>query len=76
MFKLIDYLCRCLVNNAASLVFADASWQPRWLVRKQLGVNLEGALALTVAFLPTLREAAKENKIAKPRYMPLYKKII
>jgi len=45
----------CVVNNAATLVFAEAEWQTRDMVSKQMDVNVTGALMVTNAFLPLLR---------------------
>ena len=36
----------CVVNNAATLVFADAEWQSIEMARKQLEVNTLGPLAV------------------------------
>ncbi len=47
----------CVVNNAASLVFADAEWQTMAMAERQLAVNVLGPLAVTKAFLPLLRES-------------------
>merc|ERR1712117_194213 len=47
----------CVVNNAATLVFADAEWQSIEMARKQLEVNTLGPLAVSKAFLPLLRES-------------------
>ena len=44
----------CLVNNAASLVFGEATWQTEEQVRWQLEVNFLGPLAVTRASLPLL----------------------
>lgn len=46
-----------VVNNAAVLVFAEAEWQTRDMVRHQFDVNVVGALELTKAFLPLLRRS-------------------
>ena len=46
-----------MVNNAASLVFADAEWQTMAMAERQLAVNVLGPLAVTKAFLPLLRES-------------------
>ena len=37
----------CVVNNAATLVFADAEWQSIEMARKQLEVNTLGPLAVS-----------------------------
>ena len=38
----------CVVNNAATLVFADAEWQSIEMARKQLEVNTLGPLAVRI----------------------------
>ena len=47
----------CLVNNAAVLVFAEATWQTEAQVLGQLSVNTAGPLLLTRALLPELARA-------------------
>ena len=38
----------CVVNNAATLVFADAEWQSIEMARKQLEVNTLGPFAVRI----------------------------
>ena len=42
----------CVVNNAATLVFADAEWQSIEMARKQLEVNTLGPLAVSYRLEP------------------------
>ena len=42
----------CVVNNAATLVFADAEWQSIEMARKQLEVNTLGPLAVSYHLEP------------------------
>ncbi len=45
----------CVVNNAASpLVFGEAVWLTRPMVRRQFEVNVIGAWAVSQTFLPHL----------------------
>ena len=43
-----------VVNNAATLVFADAAFQTSQLVRNQIDVNLYGVWSVSKTFLPHL----------------------
>jgi NAD(P)-dependent dehydrogenase (short-subunit alcohol dehydrogenase family) len=44
-----------VVNNAASpLVFGEATWLTRQMVRRQFDVNVIGAWAVSQTFLPHL----------------------
>ncbi len=62
-----------VVNNAATLVFAQAEWQPLELARRQFDVNVIGALSVTKAYLPMLRESRGRiiNMISFCTYCPL-----
>ena len=47
----------CLVNNAATLVFAEATWQTEAQAINQVEVNMVGPLLLTRAFITRLATA-------------------
>lgn len=49
-----DTVLWAVVNNAATLVFADAMWHTRALVRRQIDVNFIGCWAVSQAFMPHL----------------------
>ena len=47
----------CLVNNAATLVFGEATWQTEEQILNQVHVNMVGPLRMTKALLPLLAKA-------------------
>ena len=44
----------CLVNNAATMVFGETSWQTEAMIRNQMEVNFLGPVLLSRACLPLL----------------------
>ena len=52
----------CVVNNAATLVFADAEWQSIEMARRQLEVNTLGPLAVRYHITCNLSNASDEIK--------------
>lgn len=46
---------RCLVNNAAVMIFGEFEWQTGEQLREQVEVNLLGAMRITQSLMPLIR---------------------
>ena len=62
MFQATKSELWCVVNNAASpLVFGEAVWLTREMVKRQFDVNVIGAWAVSQAFMPHLIKSKGNN---------------
>ncbi|CAK9813909.1 Estradiol 17-beta-dehydrogenase 2 [Anthophora quadrimaculata] len=50
-----NYALRCLVNNAAKMIFGEFEWQTDEQLRNQVEVNLLGTMRITRELMPMIR---------------------